>query len=109
MVEKERERAKAKSSLRSNAKLRPGSKASPNARLKPQGSASDMLRTINKKSKKQWKMSDIQSLARDFSKNDLRDDKKLSELLKKVSKAVGIQLSDQQMSSVKKQVLDRLG
>ncbi|KQL49098.1 hypothetical protein AN963_04815 [Brevibacillus choshinensis] len=69
----------------------------------------DILKKINKKSKKKWKMSDIKSLAKDYSKKDLKDDQKLKNLIKKVSKAVGIQLSDKQISSVKKQVHDALG
>ncbi|MFS0554186.1 stage VI sporulation protein F [Brevibacillus sp. 179-C9.3 HS] len=84
-------------------------KAKARVKLKTKGSPSDLLKTINKKSKKKWSMGDIKSLAKNFSKKDLKNDKKLSELIKKVSKAVGVQLSDQQMSSVKKQVHDRLG
>lgn len=70
---------------------------------------SDLLKKINKKSKKKVNMSDIKSLAKGYSKKDLKNDKKLSELIKKVSKAVGVKLSDKQISSVKKQVHDRLG
>ncbi|MFG0216729.1 stage VI sporulation protein F [Brevibacillus porteri] len=84
-------------------------KLSAKVKQKAKGSPRDLLKSINKKSKKKWTMGDVRSLARDFSMKDLRDDKKLSELIKKVSKAVGVKLSDQQMSSVKKQVHDRLG
>jgi hypothetical protein len=70
--------------------------------------ADDLLKKINQKSKKNWKMSDIKSLAKGYSKKDLKDDKKLQELIKKVGKAVGVKLSDKQISSVKKQVKDRL-
>ncbi|QDS34721.1 stage VI sporulation protein F [Brevibacillus brevis] len=84
-------------------------KVSAKVKQKAKGSPRDLLKSINKKSKKKWTMGDVRSLARDFSMKDLRDDKKLSELIKKVSKAVGVKLSDQQMSSVKKQVHDRLG
>jgi len=76
---------------------------------KLKGKPSDLLKKINRKSKKKWKMSDIKSLAKDYSRDDLKDDKKLKKLIKKVSKAVGIQLSDKQVSSVKKQVHDALG
>ncbi|WP_409178448.1 stage VI sporulation protein F [Brevibacillus fortis] len=84
-------------------------KASAKVKLKAKGNPRDLLKSINKKSKKKWTMGDVRSLAKDFSMKDLKDDKKLSELIKKVSKAVGVKLSDQQMSSVKKQVHDRLG
>ncbi|GED29639.1 MULTISPECIES: stage VI sporulation protein F [Brevibacillus] len=76
---------------------------------KLKGKPNDILKKINKKSKKKWKMSDIKALAKDYSKKDLKDDEKLKKLIKKVSKAVGIQLSDKQISSVKKQVHDALG
>lgn len=69
----------------------------------------DLLKKINKKSKKKWKMSDIKSLAKGITKKDLKDDKKLGDLIKKVSKAVGVKLSDKQISSVKKQVHEKLG
>lgn len=78
-------------------------------KIKIAGKPSDILKKINKKSKKKWKMGDIKALAKDYSKKDLKDDKKLQKLIKKVSKAVGIQLSDKQISSVKKQVHDALG
>ncbi|MFF0827036.1 stage VI sporulation protein F [Brevibacillus sp. NPDC003359] len=84
-------------------------KATARVKLKAKDNPSSLLKTINKKSKKKWTMGDIRSLAKDFSMKDLRDEKKLSELIKKVSKAVGVKLSDKQMSSVKKQVHDRLG
>ncbi|QRG69715.1 stage VI sporulation protein F [Brevibacillus choshinensis] len=73
------------------------------------GNPKDVLKKINKKSKKKWKMSDIKSLAKGYSKKDLKDDKKLQKLIKKVSKAVGIDLNEKQLSSVKKQVHDVLG
>ncbi|WNC17053.1 stage VI sporulation protein F [Brevibacillus brevis] len=73
------------------------------------GSPSELLKKINKKSKKKWKMSDIKSLAKNYSKKDLKDDKKLKNLIKKVSKAVGVELNDKQISSVQKQVHDVLG
>lgn len=76
---------------------------------KLKGNPGNILKKINKKSKKKWKMSDIKSLAKDYTKKDLKDDQKLKKLIKKVSKAVGIQLSDKQLSSVKKQVHDALG
>ncbi|MGN7468734.1 stage VI sporulation protein F [Brevibacillus sp. SAFN-007a] len=69
----------------------------------------DLLKKINKKSKKKWKMDDIKSLAKGITKKDLKDDKKLADLIQKVSKAVGVKLSDKQIASVKKQVHDRLG
>ncbi|MGG1660246.1 stage VI sporulation protein F [Brevibacillus sp. NRS-1366] len=79
------------------------------AKKKSKGKTSAMLKKINTKSKKKWKMSDIQSLAKGYSKKDLKDDKKLKDLIKKVSKAVGVKLSDKQISSVKKQVHEKLG
>lgn len=79
------------------------------AKKKSKGKGSDLLKKINKKSKKKWKMSDIKSLAKGYSKKDLKDDKKLKSLIKKVSKAVGIKLSDKQISSVQKQVHEKLG
>lgn len=71
--------------------------------------ANDLLKKINQKSKKKWKMDDIKALGKGYTKKDLKNGKKLDELIKKVSKAVGVKLSDKQMSSVKKQVQDRLG
>jgi len=79
------------------------------AKKKSKGKTSDLLKKINKKSKKKWNMKDIKSLAKGYSKKDLKDDKKLKNLIKKVSKAVGIKLSDKQISSVKKQVHEKLG
>lgn len=73
------------------------------------GKTSNLLKKVNKKSKKKLNMGDIKSLAKGYSKKDLKDDKKLKELIKKVSKAVGVKLSDKQISSVKKQVNEKLG
>ncbi|WP_400163997.1 stage VI sporulation protein F [Brevibacillus sp. TJ4] len=70
--------------------------------------ADDLLKQINQKSKKKMTMGDIKNLAKGYSKKDLKDDKKLQELIKKLGKAVGVQLSDKQISTVKKQVKDRL-
>lgn len=69
---------------------------------------SDLLKKVNQKSKKKLSMSDIKSLAKGYKKKDFKDDKKLKELIKKVSKAVGIKLSDDQLASVRKQVKNRL-
>ncbi|QQE72962.1 stage VI sporulation protein F [Brevibacillus composti] len=69
---------------------------------------SDLLKKVNQKSKKKLSMSDIKSLAKGYKKKDFKDDKKLKELIKKVSKAVGFKLSDDQLASVRKQVKNRL-
>lgn len=76
---------------------------------KGKSNTGDLLKKINKKSKKEWKMSDIQSLAKGYTKKDLKNDKKLKDLIKKVGKAVGVKLTDKQISSVKKQVNEKLG
>ena len=68
----------------------------------------DLLRQINKKSRKKLKMNDIKSLAKGYSKKDFKNDKKLDELIKKVGKTVGVKLSDKQINTVKKQVKERL-
>ena len=70
--------------------------------------SNDLLRRINQKSGKKLSMNDIKSLAKGYSKSDIRNDKKLDELIKKVGKAVGVKLSDKQLSTVKKQVKERL-
>jgi len=76
---------------------------------KSSGKTSDLLKKINKKSRKKLNMNDIKSLAKGYSRKDLKNDKKLKELIKKVGKAIGVKLSDKQISAVKKQVRERLG
>jgi uncharacterized protein YpuA (DUF1002 family) len=71
--------------------------------------SNDLLKQINNMGKRNWSMDEIKSIAKGYSQKDLKNEKKLDELIKKVSKAVGVQLSDKQLSSVKKQVHDRLG
>lgn len=70
--------------------------------------ADDLLKQINQKSKKKWKLNDIKQLGKGYSKKDLHNDKKLLELIKKVGNAVGVKLSDKQIDTVKKQVKERL-
>ncbi|USG63718.1 stage VI sporulation protein F [Brevibacillus ruminantium] len=68
----------------------------------------DLLKKINEKSKKNLSMDDIKSLARGYKKKDFQDDQKLKELIKKVGKAVGIPLSDDQISKVRKEVKNKI-
>jgi uncharacterized protein YpuA (DUF1002 family) len=71
------------------------------------GQTEKWLEQLNNKSGKKWSMDDIKSLAKGFSKKDLQNDKKLEELIKRVGKAAGVNLSNKQVDSVKKQLSAR--
>jgi uncharacterized protein YpuA (DUF1002 family) len=64
----------------------------------------DLLKKVNSKSKKKWNLADIKSLARNYSKNDLKNEDKMKDLITKVAKATGVKLTDEKLNQVKNKI-----
>jgi uncharacterized protein YpuA (DUF1002 family) len=61
----------------------------------------DLLKKLSKKSGEEWDMNKVKSLAKGFSAKDLKNDDKITDLIKKVAKSVGVSLSDEKLEKVK--------
>ncbi|GAB7387469.1 hypothetical protein BSNK01_13060 [Bacillaceae bacterium] len=70
--------------------------------------AQNLLKQLNKKTKKEWTLQDIKSLAKGFSAVDIYDADRTEKLIKKVADAAGIKLSGSKLQKVKKKVSDKL-
>jgi uncharacterized protein YpuA (DUF1002 family) len=64
----------------------------------------DLLKKVNSKSKKKWNLADIKSLAKNYSKNDLKNEDKMKDLITKVAKAAGVKLTDEKLNQVKNKI-----
>ena len=62
--------------------------------------ASDMLKKINEKTDKKWDLGKIKSIAKGFSPEDLKSEKKMKDLIKKVGKSLGIKLNNEKIEKV---------
>lgn len=63
-----------------------------------------MLKKINEKTNKKWDLDKIKSLAKGFSPDDLKSDKKMKDLIKKVGKSLGVKLNNDKIDKVHEKV-----
>lgn len=67
-------------------------------------SANDMLKKINEKTDKKFDIDKIKSIAKGFSPEDLKSEKKMKDLIKKVGKTLGVKLSNDKIEKVHEKV-----
>ncbi|WP_245983452.1 stage VI sporulation protein F [Ammoniphilus oxalaticus] len=66
--------------------------------------AKGMLKKINEKTNQNWDFDKIKSLAKGFSPEDMKSDKKLKSLIKKVGKSLGVNLNNKKIEKVQEKV-----
>jgi uncharacterized protein YpuA (DUF1002 family) len=71
------------------------------------GQLDKWLKQLNNSSGRKWSLDEIRSLASGFTRQDLRNDKKLEELIKRVGKAAGVNMTNEQVDIVKRQLTSR--
>ncbi|MBO8171299.1 MAG: stage VI sporulation protein F [Bacillaceae bacterium] len=68
----------------------------------------DMLSKLNKKSNKNWSIKDLKKLGAGISPQDLQDKNKAPDMIKKVAKAAGKNISDEKAKEIAKMVNQQL-
>jgi uncharacterized protein YpuA (DUF1002 family) len=69
-----------------------------------QDKINDLLKKVNAKSKKKWNLNDIKSLAKNYSKKNLKSEDNMKDLIEKVAKAAGVKLTNERLNQVKDKI-----
>jgi uncharacterized protein YpuA (DUF1002 family) len=69
-----------------------------------QDKINDLLKKVNSKSKKKWNLDDIKSIAKNYSKKNLKSEDNMKDLIEKVAKAAGVKLTNERLNQVKDKI-----
>jgi hypothetical protein len=69
-----------------------------------QDKINDLLKKVNSNSKKKWNLDDIKSIAKNYSKKNLKSEDNMKDLIEKVAKAAGVKLTNERLNQVKDKI-----